>query len=367
MGPPVDFIPGLRLGRMLYEEAGRAIVESVVPREAYAAAFIGKGSDVLGYDTERSTDHDWGPRFQLFLRPDQYDSRGALLDEELRRRLPAVFQGFEVGFRDPDPEDGGTQVPQHAAPGSVRHLVEITTFALYLRRHIGVDGVSDLGAVDWLTFPEQRLLELTAGEIFHDPLGELSGVRGTLGAYPRDVWLYRMACQWQRLAQEEAFVGRCAEAGDLMGMKVVAARICRDIVKLCFLMERRYAPYDKWLGTAFRRLACAPRMQPYLAAALAASDYEALERNLAALYRLLGEMHNVLRVTGHMDSSPRTYFARPFVVMRAERFANALLSAVRSEELRRIPVRMGAIDQFIDSTDFIEHPETYRKVLALYR
>jgi hypothetical protein len=52
--------------------------------------------------------------------------------------------------------------------------------------------------------------------------------------------------------------------------------------------------------------------------------------------------------------------------MRADRFANALLNAIQSEELRRIPVRMGAIDQLIDSTDFIEHPETYRKVLALY-
>jgi hypothetical protein len=43
-----------------------------------------------------------------------------------------------------------------------------------------------------------------------------------------------------------------------------------------------------------------------------------------------------------------------------------LLNAVQSEELRRIPVRMGAIDQFVDNTDFIEHAETYRKVLGLY-
>jgi hypothetical protein len=150
-------------------------------------------------------------------------------------------------------------------------------------------------------------------------------------------------------------------------MKVVAARICRDLMKLSFLMERTYAPYDKWLGTAFRSLACAPRMLPYLAAALEAPDYATLEPSLAALYGLLGELHNTLGATGPMDCSPRRYISRPFVVMRADRFANALLSAVQSGELRRIPVRMGAIDQFIDSTDFIEHPETYRKVLALYQ
>jgi len=176
-----------------------------------------------------------------------------------------------------------------------------------------------------------------------------------------------MACQWQRLSQEEAFVGRCAEAGDLLGMKIVTARICRDIVKLSFLMERRYAPYDKWLGTAFGKLSCASRMLPLISAALDAGDYSSLELSLAALYRSLGEMHNSLGETGPMDASPRAFFSRPFLVMRADRFANALLSAVQSEELRRIPVRMGAIDQFIDSTDFIEHSETYRKVLALYR
>ncbi len=357
VGPHTDFIPGLRLGRMLFEEHGRSIVESVIHRDAYAAAFIGKGSDVLGFDTERSTDHDWGPRFQVFLRPDLYESRAPLLDHELRQCLPAAFHGFEVR----------TQAPEDDPAGSARHLVEITTTALCLRRSVGVDAVSDLGVLDWLTFPEQRLLELTSGEVFHDPQGELATVRGTLGRYPRDVWLYRMACQWQRLSQEEAFSGRCAEAGDLLGMKVVAARICRDVMKLCFLMERTYAPYDKWLGTAFRSLDCARRMQPSLAAALEATDYASLEPHLVALYCILGEKHNSLGATGILDCSPRKYFSRPFIVMRADRFANALLSAVQSEELRRIPVRMGAIDQVIDSTDFIEHPETYRKVLALYR
>jgi hypothetical protein len=366
MSGRADFIPGLSLGRMLYEEAGRGIVESVVSPDAYAAALIGKGSDVLGFDTERSTDHDWGPRFQVFLDAAADDSAASRLDDALRRRLPALFHGCEVGFSDPDPDDNGTQVPAHAQEGSVQHLVEITTTRAYLSRHIGVEHVSDLTLLDWLTFPEQRLLELTSGEVFHDPRGELGRFRETLGAYPRDVWLYRMACQWQRLSQEEAFVGRCAEAGDAIGMKVMAARITKDVMKLCFLMERKYAPYDKWLGTSFSRLACAPRARPLIAAALDARDYPAMEPNLTGLYRMLGDLHNALGVTGHVDPTPRQFFSRPYTVMRAERFANALLNAVQSEELRRIPVRMGAIDQFVDNTDFIEHAETYRKVLGLY-
>jgi len=361
------FVPGLVLGRMLFEEAGRAIIESVVPRDSYAAALVGKGSDVLGFDTGRSTDHDWGPRFQVFLADDQFEAASSRLDQELRGHLPAVFHGFDVGFTDPDPEDGGTQMPTHARDGAVQHLVQITTIHAWLHRHLGVQDAAALSLLDWLTFPEQRLVEVTSGEVFHDPRGELSRVREALREYPRDVWLYRMACQWQRLSQAEAFVGRCAEVGDSVGMKVVAARIVKDAIKLCFLIERRYAPYDKWLGTAFGRLACGPAMGPLFSAALEASTYAAMEPAFVEIYRRLGEMHNGLAVTGPMDPAPRRFFSRPYTVMRSDRFANALLRAVKSEELRQIPVRLGGIDQLIDNTDFIENPSECRRILALYR
>ena len=368
MPQTAGFIPGLQLGRMFFEEAGRAIVEDLVSPGSYAAAFAGKGSDVLGFDTERSMDHDWGPRFQVFLLPgDGFDAARARLDDELRTRLPPVFRGFEVGFTDPDPEDGGTRMPAHSADGSVAHKVEITTLPAWLEQHLGVEDVSALTLLDWLTFPEQRLLEVTSGQVFHDPRGELGRVRAALGEYPRDVWLYRMACQWQRLSQAEGFIGRCAEAGDAVGMKIVAARVVKDAVKLCFLMERRFAPYDKWLGTAFRNLSCRPALAPLLDSALNARTYAELEPALVELYRRLGELHNALGVTGPMDASPRRFFTRPYVVMRSDRFANALLRVVQSEDLRRIPVRMGGIDQLVDNTDFIENPSVYRRTLGLYR
>ena len=57
-----------------------------------------------------------------------------------------------------------------------------------------------------------------------------------------------------RLAQEESFPGRCGEGGDEVGSRINAARLVRDVMRMCFLLERRYAPYGKGLGTAF----CAP-------------------------------------------------------------------------------------------------------------
>ncbi len=56
--PP--FLPGLDLCRIFYLEAVRPLLEQAYPGLPHAAARLGPGSEVLGFDTERSVDHDWG-------------------------------------------------------------------------------------------------------------------------------------------------------------------------------------------------------------------------------------------------------------------------------------------------------------------
>jgi hypothetical protein len=62
------FIPGLELSRRFYTEAVRPLLEEASPAIPHSAARLGSGSEVLGFDTPRSADHEWGPRLQLFLR-----------------------------------------------------------------------------------------------------------------------------------------------------------------------------------------------------------------------------------------------------------------------------------------------------------
>ena len=61
------FIAGLELNRLFYQEVVGPLIAAQFPDLAYSAALIGYGSDVLGYDTALSTDHEWGPRLWLFL------------------------------------------------------------------------------------------------------------------------------------------------------------------------------------------------------------------------------------------------------------------------------------------------------------
>jgi hypothetical protein len=92
------FVPGIRLAGDFYVEVVRPLIDAEFPGLPYAAALIGAGSEVLGFDTERSTDHDWGPRLLVFLDDEEAERLGGTIDEMLGRRLPEEFGGYPVAF-----------------------------------------------------------------------------------------------------------------------------------------------------------------------------------------------------------------------------------------------------------------------------
>ena len=333
------FIPGLRLAGEFYADAVRPLLDREFPGLRHAAALVGPGSEVLGFDTERSTDHDWGPRLQLFLGADDAERLAGPITEMLAGRLPAAFRGYPVAFEvTGEPGDGA------------RHRVEVTGLGRWLTGRLGFDPRRGVTGPDWLATPSQRLAEVTAGAVFHDGPGELSQARARLTWYPDDVWRYVLSCQWRRISQEEAFPGRCAEAGDELGSAVVTARLVRDLMHLWLLMNRRYPPYSKWLGTAFARVPGAAALGASLAAALSATGWPARERHLSRGYVIAAEAHNRLGLTGPVDPSTRLFFDRPFQVLDAGRFADALTATISDPLVKRWPP-IGAADQFMDNTD----------------
>jgi hypothetical protein len=222
--------------------------------------------------------------------------------------------------------------------------------------------------VDWLTFPEEKLLCVTGGKVFHDGPGELSRAREKLSYYPDDVWLYILASQWQKISQEEAFVGRCGDVGDELGSRIIATRIVQQLMRLCFLMERTYAPYSKWFGTAFSRLQCAPALSPIFMRIASAETWQERERYLAEAYRIVAEKHNALGITQPLSTEVSNYHTRPYQVIHADRFVDAIKRRIQSEEVRSIVPIIGSVDQLSDSTDLLDtpYPQLCRKLTVLY-
>ncbi|MFJ6464086.1 DUF4037 domain-containing protein [Streptomyces sp. NPDC091387] len=346
------FLPGLELSRILYEEGVRPVLDAAFPGLPYAAARIGPGSEVLGFDTARSADHDWGPRLDLFLAADDVAAHGEAIRRLLADRLPKEIRGWPTHFR---PADDPLDPVGHMerTEGPVNHRVSTYDLGGWLTREAGFDASTAEPSVrDWLAMPQQRLAGITGGAVFHDGPGLLTAARRRLARYPEQVWRYLLACQWQRISQEEAFVGRCAEVGDELGSAVVAARLVRDLMRLCLLLERRYWPYSKWLGSAFAQLDAAEGLLPSLRGALAATDLPERERHLCAAYEAVAIRQNASGLVDPVDPSPRPYHGRPFLVLHAERFARPLAASLTDPELRGRPLT-GAVDQWADSTDLL--------------
>jgi Domain of unknown function (DUF4037) len=317
------FVPGLELSRQFYHGLVRPILDAGFPGLPHSAALLGRGSEVLGFDDEMSTDHDWKPRVVLFLREEDQARHRDDVEDALRRGLPPTFRNRPVHH-------------------------EIHTVRDYFLAQLAVDVDGAIEAADWLTFPEHRLAMFTAGEVFHDEVG-LQAARDRLAYYPRDVWLYLLMAGWWRVHPEANLVGRTGTVGDELGSALIGSRLVSDLMRLCFLMERQYAPYTKWFGTAFSRLACGPDLTPTLWSVVRAQTWQSRETALLAAYEKLTEMHNALQVTDPVSTEVVQMWNRPFKVAWAD-FPGLLHAEIRDPVVLRIAEQwpFGPVDQFRD-------------------
>jgi hypothetical protein len=328
-------------------------------------------------------DHDWGPRLTIWLDEPDFDAWQVRLGTLFGNELPAAFRGFPTRYARHE-ADGTFHMTEREDARRLDHLITITTTSRWFggiaeadidtstwirlpgewladtfswvtdQAEIG-SGSRSLDPATWVTLPQQSLLEMTSGRIFRDDIGAVTRVRSALEWYPDDVWRYLMAAQWMRIDQLEPFIGRCGEVGDDLGSQIVAMTLVRDVMKLAFLIERRYAPYPKWFGTGFQRLDLAAALVPHLDKARFAGTWQERERGVVDAVVVLAERHNELCLTGWIDPTPGKFHARPFTVVGSARFSEALLARIRDPDVRALPRNIGSIDQFMDSTDALGH------------
>ncbi len=130
-------------------------------------------------------------------------------------------------------------------------------------------------------------------------------------------------------------------------------------------MERTYAPYAKWLGTAFSRLGMAPDLTPHLSAALAAPTYPGREAALAEAYQVVARRHSALGLTAPLDTRTRLFHERPFQVLAADRFARACIETIQDPWLKALP-HAGGVDQWVDSTEVLSSGALTTRLMSWY-
>ncbi len=354
------FIPGMELNRSFFFEVVEPLMQEHFPDLSYSAGLVGHGSDVLGFDTRISLDHDWGPHLQLFLSELDFIAQKDAVDQILRKHLPYAYRGFSTNF-----EEGShylKHVPKPKKSGEVNHLFSFWTARSFFDHYLGFDIDRRPSFRDWLLFPQQALLEATGGALFRDDL-DIAKFRRMFAYYPDDVWKYMLRVQWGKISDELHTSARSGEAGDPVGSRLIAARNVHKIMFLCFLMERKYAPYPKWFGSAFERwLDTGPELYPLLDRILTEASWRRRQSLLARAYQRLGEMHNDLGITPPLSTEVVFFEERGYRVLKVEDYIEAIEKSIRNPLLRDMRFPLGGIDQFIDHPRISHINYVYREL-----
>ena len=279
---------GLELAERYWRRHGVPLLDGKYApwRDRIAAGLAGDGSDCLGFDDQYSRDHDWGPGFCLWLTAADHAEIGPALQRDYHA-LPAGFESFQ---RQAGDWGGGR--------------VGVFETGAFYKSFIGRTGIPETLA-DWFRIPEKNLAAATSGRVFADPLGEFSRIRrGLLDFYPDDVRLAKIAARCMSAGQSGQYnLPRCTLRGEAFAAQYAETKFCADIMSLIYLLNRRYAPYFKWLQRGLGQL---PRLgEPASRTISALVTAAGADEKAALVETLCAAVVAALRAEGLSDSSSR--------------------------------------------------------------
>ena len=301
---------GTELSEAYFKTYGEPMLRAEFP-DLYprlAAGVCGPGSENFGFDDEVSRDHDFDPGFFLWLSPEDYKTYEFRLSRAYDR-LPDVFEGVPLQ---------GKSVYETARHGVRRTDVffgEITGFA-------GVPRSNP----EWLRAEDCRMAAAVNGKVFYDGPGEVTALRAALADMPEDVRRKKLAKNVVFAAQAGQYnYARALKHGQQGAAVLALARFAESYATAAFLLNRRWAPFYKWLLKAGRDL-------PVLGDAVA--DVEHLladplgQGTAAGVEAAAAKMIGVLRAQGLTDH-PADYL---------EPHAYEILQRIEDPDLRNMHV-----------------------------
>ncbi len=203
-----------------------------------AVGLVGDGSECFGFDDSFSRDHDWGPGFCLWLSFEDFEKIGS----GLKVAVAGLTQSFD-GFGPREKSQWGDE------------RIGVFEISQFYRKFIGFDHLpSDLN--DWMLIPENNLAACTNGKVFWDPLKEFTRRReALLNFYPEDVRLKKIASRCMTIGQAGQYnFLRCVQRGEYFAAQYAETKFCADLMSLIFLLNRKYAPFYKWMHRAVKDL-----------------------------------------------------------------------------------------------------------------
>lgn len=257
---------GLELSRTYYERCAKEEIarQFGAYEDRIASGLVGFGSECFGYDDEISVDHDFGPRFFLFLTDEDEAEIGFEL-ARFYRALPNEFNGIQLA----------AESRFGAVGGGVMKIGD------FYRQFTGSEGVPKTWE-QWLSIPEASLACAVNGEVFCDPLGTFSAIRETLQrGYPEDCRRKKLAAAAIMMAQSGQYnYSRCRRHGEHGAAQLALAEFVQAASSAIFLLNRRYKPYYKWVFRSMEKLPVLAEQKQELEALLMSYGEDDLSENI---------------------------------------------------------------------------------------
>jgi hypothetical protein len=125
----------------------------------------------------------------------------------------------------------------------------------FLIRSIGIDHPPQTYQ-EWLNLPEEDIIHITNGAVWHDPAGQFTTIRDLFRQYyPEPVRLRRIA-HWCRYfsGMGTYALKRAIIRNNEFYATTTFSKAVRWGVQIAFMLDKQYYPYDKWLMAYFKRL-----------------------------------------------------------------------------------------------------------------
>lgn len=222
---------GMDLCRAYFEAYGKSMLQSKFPDylDKITVGLAGEGSDCFGFDDEKSKDHDFGPRFCMWVSKETYYEIGEKLTEAYES-LPHTYLGYTRNITN---------------TGKFRHgviiLEEFVEHLIFTKQMPKTDN-------DWMMLPESGLAALTNGEIWAEGDGNFTKIRKEMEKYPDSV-RYKKIVQSRHLVRQMGLYNyfRMKERGENVAAEISLAGYMENVMKVAYYLNNVYPPFYKWL------------------------------------------------------------------------------------------------------------------------
>lgn len=229
---------GMQIARRFFEAEGFPMLKERFSgyQDFMVCGLVGDGSECLGFDDELSEDHDFGADFCIWLPEPVFARIGSAL-QQAYLSLPAA--GFA---RRNTSQHGDGRVGVHSAE---------RFYTTYIGRYQPFSQ-----PIEWLSVPDSSFATVTNGELFFAGSAAKDGCflkmrEYLLRFYPEDIRLKKLAAKAAKTAQAGQYnYMRSAKRGDEGAMYLSLSLFAESAMQMLFLLNRRYAPYYKWLYRA---------------------------------------------------------------------------------------------------------------------